>query len=185
MTGLDDLGEKMDQNNKEEIENSEETNVPEQGKADNLDEQTENLDEKLAAAQDKYLRLSAEFDNYRKRTLKERYELIKTAGEDVIKELLPVIDDFDRAMEAIAATENVTTLAEGVQLIQDKLLGILKQKGLTPIQTVGLAFDPEVCEAIASIPADQEMKGKVIEEIQKGYRLNEKIIRYPKVVVGE
>lgn len=147
----------------------------------NMDETTA----KLAEMQDKYLRLAAEFDNYRKRTLKEKYELIKTAGEDVIKDILPIIDDFDRALDAIKKSGNVEALAEGVNLIYEKLTGSLKTKGLTEIEAIGKEFDPEIYEAVAKCPAPEEMKGKILDVVQKGYKLNEKVIRFPKVVVGE
>ena len=142
------------------------------------------LTEELAQAKDKYLRLSAEFDNYRKRTLNEKYELIKAAGEDVIKSLLPVIDDFDRTFEAMATQADVKVLREGTELIYDKFLSVLKSKGLSAIDVTDKDFDPDIHEAVAKIPSDDK-KGKAIDVIQKGYSLNDKIIRYPKVVVGE
>ena len=142
------------------------------------------LTEELAQAKDKYLRLSAEFDNYRKRTLNEKYELIKNAGEDVIKSLLPVIDDFDRAFEAISKSADVEALIRGTELIYDKFLSVLKSKGLSLIDAANKDFDPDTHEAVAKTPSVAG-KGKVVDVLQKGYSLNDKIIRYPKVVVGE
>ncbi|MDR1056891.1 MAG: nucleotide exchange factor GrpE [Prevotellaceae bacterium] len=144
------------------------------------------MEEKVDELQDKYLRLSAEFDNYRKRTLKERYELIKTAGEDTIQGLLPVIDDFDRAIAAMNQSEDVSAVREGIMLIYDKLISYLKQKGLSEIETLGKEFDTNNSEAIAKLAVpEKDKKGKVIDVVQKGYMLNDKVIRYAKVVVGE
>ena len=152
------------------------------------DEKKEEIsaDEKMAEMQDKYLRLSAEFDNYRKRTLKERYELIKTAGEDIIQGLLPIMDDFDRAIAAMVQTDASAPVKEGITLIFDKMQNFLKQKGLIEIEAIGKEFDTDHFEAIAKVPVnEQNKKGKVIDVAQKGYMLNDKVIRYAKVVVGE
>ena len=149
------------------------------------DRQFAEISEKLAECEDKYLRLAAEFDNYRKRTLKERYDLIKTAGEEVIKELLPVIDDFDRALEALKASGESGALSEGVQLIYDKFFSALSRKGLVAMDVMNADFDAEIHEAVAKIPASDEQKGKILDVVQKGYSLNDKIIRHPKVVIGE
>jgi molecular chaperone GrpE len=143
------------------------------------------LTEKLAEIQDRYLRLSAEFDNYRKRTLKERYELIKTAGEDVLNDLLPVLDDFDRAMSVMSSSDSIDAILEGTSLIYNKFKSILENKGLTEINPVGAEFDPDIHEAIAKIKGTDEQVGKIVDVTQKGYSLNEKIIRHPKVVIGE
>ncbi|MDR2562929.1 MAG: nucleotide exchange factor GrpE [Prevotellaceae bacterium] len=143
------------------------------------------ISEKLADSEDKYLRLAAEFDNYRKRTLKEKYDLIKTAGEEIIGDLLPVIDDFDRALDAIKSSDDFEALSEGVKLIYDKLSSVLTRRGLTCVEVIDSDFDPEIHEAVAKTPASDEKKGKVVDVIQKGYSLNDKIIRHPKVIVGE
>jgi len=143
------------------------------------------LKQEVALANDKYLRLYAEFDNFRRRTIKERSELLQTAGLDVIVSLLPVLDDFDRALRHMDNAADVNAVKEGVVLIQSKLKNILGQKGLKDMQAIGTAFDPELHEAITNIPAPtDEQKGKVIDEVEKGYYLNDKVARHAKVVVG-
>ena len=141
------------------------------------------IEEKLAEAKDNYLRLVAEFDNYRKRMAKERLDLLLTAGSDIISGLLPVLDDFERALQALQAADSPD--AEGVKLIYDKLYSYLQSKGLQRIETPGATFDTDLHEAVAKAPAPTpDQKGKIIDEIQRGYTLNGKIIRYAKVVVG-
>jgi molecular chaperone GrpE len=143
------------------------------------------LKQEVALANDKYLRLYAEFDNFRRRTAKERQELLQTAGLDVITSLLPVLDDFDRAGRHLENTTDVNAVKEGITLIQQKLKNILGQKGLKEMQSIGTAFDPELHEAITNIPAPtDDQKGKVIDEVEKGYYLNDKVARHAKVVVG-
>ena len=143
-------------------------------------------EEKAAELNDKYLRLYSEFDNYRRRTQKERAELIKSAGKDILTDLLAVVDDFDRTMEAMDKTEDVKAFTEGVKLVQSKFLNVLEKQGMKHFETKGETFDPEVHEAITKIPApSEEMKGKVVDVIEKGYMLNDKVLRYAKVVVGE
>lgn len=145
----------------------------------------EKLKQELAELNDKHLRLYSEFENMRRRNAKERVELIQTAGKDVILALLPIIDDFERALKALEAEENKTQ-REGVELIHNKFLNILKQKGLAPMEAIGKDFDPEWHEAITKIPApEKKLKGKVVDVIEKGYTLQDKVIRYAKVVVGE
>lgn len=136
---------------------------------------------------DKYLRLYSEFDNYRKRTQKERIELIQTGGEDIFKVLLPIIDDFERAQKSMDEKADFAVLKEGVDLIYNKLISSLTSKGLQQMpSSVGEKFDSDIQEAITQIPAPSEdMKGKVIDEVEKGYLLKEKVIRYAKVVVGQ
>ncbi len=149
-------------------------------------DEKEDLQEKLEESWNKYVRLSAEFDNYRKRTLKEKSELLKMAGEDIIKSILPVIDDFERAIETMDNTGEVDALKEGVTLIYTKLLNVLESKGLKEIQAINEEFDTDYHEAVTKIPApDEKQKGKVVDVVQKGYTLNSKVIRYSKVVVGE
>jgi len=142
--------------------------------------------EKAKEWHDKYLRLYSEFDNYRKRTLKEKIELSKTASADLITDLLPILDDFERAIQAFTETNNTDkALKDGVILIYNKFLNILTQKGLEQMKTIGEPFDTDFHEAITSIPAPSpDLKGKVVDEIEKGYLLHEKVIRYAKVVVG-
>ena len=142
--------------------------------------------EKLAELQDKYIRLSAEFDNYRKRTLKEKMELTKSAGEDLLLSLLPVMDDFERGMQALDKANDITAVKDGMHIIHKKFKDFLDQKGVKEIEAVNKAFDVDYHEAITKIPAPtEEMKGKVVDVVEKGYCLNEKVIRYSKVVVGE
>jgi len=143
------------------------------------------LQAKVAELNDKLLRLYSEFDNYRKRTIKEKIEMSKTASEQLITDLLPVMDDFERAAKSLEATDNVDVLKEGVQLIFVKFRSILTSRGLQEIKTMGEPFDTDHQEAIAHIPAPaEELKNRVVDELQKGYMLNEKVIRFAKVVVG-
>lgn len=135
---------------------------------------------------DKYLRLYSEFDNYRKRTSKERLELFKTAGQDILTDLLPVLDDFDRAMQNMDSSDDAEAIQTGINLIYSKFKSILENKGLKHFKSIETEFDPEVHEAITKIPApNKKLKGKVVDEIEKGYMLNDKVIRFAKVVVGE
>jgi molecular chaperone GrpE len=137
-------------------------------------------------AQDKYIRLMAEFDNFRKRTLKERTELIKTAGEDILLNILPVVDDFERGLQVIDKSEDIASVKQGIHLIYNKFCEFLKQRGVKEIEAVRQDFDVDVHEAITKIPAPTEdLKGKVVDVVQKGYVLNEKVIRFAKVVIGE
>jgi molecular chaperone GrpE len=144
------------------------------------------LTRKLTEMQDKYIRLSAEFDNYRKRTLREKIELSKTGGESVIISLLPVVDDFERALNSMGDTDDCQAVKQGLELISIKLADFLKQNGVSEIEAVRQQFDPDMHEAVTSTAVeDESLKGRVIEVIRKGYNLHGKIIRYPKVVVGE
>jgi molecular chaperone GrpE len=146
----------------------------------------EDLTRKLTEMQDKYIRLSAEFDNYRKRTLREKIELSKTGGESVIMNILPVVDDFDRAIISMRDTEDCNAIKQGLELINVKLSAFLKQNGVSEIEAFHEQFDPEIHEAVTSIAVDDaSLKGRIIEVIRKGYALNGKVIRFPKVVVGE
>ena len=155
------------------------------GSNENNDNDKATLEAKVAELNDKYLRLYSEFDNFRKRTIREKQELSKTAGEDVFKSILPVIDDFERAMRSSENITDVAVLQEGVKLIYNKLKNSLQQKGLEQMDSIGKDFDPDVHEAITNIPAPTEdMKGKVVDEVEKGYMLNGKIIRFAKVIVG-
>jgi len=142
--------------------------------------------EKLADLNDKYLRLYSDFDNFRRRTIKEKADIIASASSGLMKELLPVIDDFERAILNNEQSEDLNGLKEGFKLIYNKTLNTLKTKGLEWIDSKGKAFDPEVHEAITNIPVeDEEMKGKVVDVIEKGYNLKGKPLRYAKVVVGQ
>ena len=154
-----------------------------------IEDSTETVKEKLeksvASEQDKFLRLFAEFENYKKRTSKERMDLFKTANQEVIVAMLPVVDDFERAMKELSKEED-SELYKGVSLIQNKFIGVLKNKGLEEVAaSAGDIFDSEIHDAITQIPApDKKMKGKIIDVIEKGFQLGDKIIRHPKVVVG-
>ena len=155
-------------------------------KTKELEENIEKLNEELSEMKDKYLRLYADFDNYRKRTNKERLELIQTASKDVILSVLPVIDDFERAIKVGDSDDSEEKLPEGVRLIYDKMVRLLGQKGLQAMETTGETFDSDIHEALTKVPVPSEdMKGKIIDTVEKGYKLGEKIIRYPKVVVGQ
>ena len=187
---------------KENIENKEEEVVSEVSTEENVEATTEEtvLEEKevveevdeltkateaLAGMKDKYLRLYSEFENFRKRTQKEKVAFFKTANEDLLLELIPIADDFERGMKANEATEEAIVIKEGVTLIYDKFSKLLTNKGLEPINATGEVFDTELHEAITQIPSPTEdMKGKVIDEVEKGYKLGEKVIRYSKVVIG-
>lgn len=148
--------------------------------------EAEDCEDLLAKERDRYLRLFAEFENYKKRTSRERIELFKTAGQDILSALLPVVDDFDRALADLATSADEQT-RKGVELIYNKLIGILKNKGLERIEVAANdAFDSELHDAITQIPAPTpEMSGKIIDVVQQGYKLGDKIIRFPRVVVAQ
>lgn len=151
-----------------------------------LQEEVEELKIQLQEQKDKFLRLYAEFDNFKRRTAKERLDLIRTAGQDIISELLPVLDDFDRAEKSLHDTQDFQTATEGFLLIREKLFKRLEAKGLKLMDSQGKDFDPDLHEAITEIPAPKDdLKGKVVDVIEKGYQLGDKIIRYAKVVVGK
>jgi molecular chaperone GrpE len=180
---------------KEDIENQEGLNeqhnengqavIPEVEEIEKLPTGVDLLKEELATANDKYVRLYAEFDNFRRRTIKEREEARKMEGKDLIVSLLPVLDDFERALRAMENASDVTSVKEGVTLVQHKLKNILSQKGLKEMASIGNTFDPDLQEAITNIPAPSEdLKGKVIDEMEKGYLLNDKVVRFAKVIVG-
>ena len=146
----------------------------------------EKLQREAAEWKDKYMRLFAEFDNFRKRSSKERIDLLSSASSDIIKELLPIIDDFDRAIKANEMVDDVAIAKEGFVLIHQKLYKRLEAKGLKPLEAIGKVFDTDFHEAITQIPAPTEdLKGKVVDEVEKGYTLNEKVIRFSKVVIGQ
>lgn len=148
--------------------------------------QLEEAQKQIADDKDKYLRLSAEFDNYRKRTMKEKAELILNGGEKTISSILPIVDDFERALQNMETATDVEAVRQGVELIYNKFMSTLAQNGVKVIETKGQALDTDFHEAVAVIPAPQEdLKGKIIDCVQTGYQLNEKVIRHAKVVVGE
>ena len=155
----------------------------------NSEADTENTTEKLEAEvqeqKDKYLRLFAEFDNYKRRTSRERIELMQTAGKDMAVALLEVADDMDRAEKQISSSDDITQVKEGVQLVFNKLRTALQQKGIVPMKSIETDFDVEKHEAVTEIEAGKKMAGKVVDEVQKGYYMNDKLIRFAKVVVGK
>lgn len=156
------------------------------GELDTVKQALEALQAKYDQLNDSYLRLMAEYDNYRKRTLKEKAELIKTGGESVLVNILSVVDDMERGIKATAESTDVDAVREGFELIHGKFLAFLKQQGVTVIETEGQPFDTDHHEAIATVPApDESLKGKVLDCVQKGYCLHDKVIRFAKVVVGD
>jgi molecular chaperone GrpE len=154
-------------------------------KKDKLTDRIEELEQELSESKDKFLRLFAEFDNFKKRTAKERIDFRATAGMDALQAFLPVMDDFDRAKKVAENEDNNEEFSEGVKLVYQKLKSVLTSKGIKVMESTGETFDPELHEAITEIPAPTEdMKGKIIDTIEQGYYLNGKIIRYARVVVG-
>ncbi|MDQ7949954.1 MAG: nucleotide exchange factor GrpE [Pedobacter sp.] len=179
--------EPMNEQNQAEqkIENTPEEELTAQSQATEELSAEEKLQQENAALNDKYLRLFAEFDNYKRRTQKERIELLQTAGKDVVVSLLPVLDDFERAIKATENATEISAIRDGIVLVQNKLKGILAQKGLKEMESIHTPFDTDIHEAITNIPApSDDLKGKVIDELEKGYTLNDKVIRFAKVVVG-
>lgn len=175
--------------NKEQVQEEEvkETASEEEEEKEAVEEKKEpTTEEKLAELQDRYLRLSAEYDNFRKRTLKEKIDLQKSANERLLETLLSVADDFDRALQVVDEAKEIEAVKEGLILISGKFNGFLTQQGVKEIEAVKKEFDTDLHEAITKIPApSKKLKGKVVEVIQKGYYLNEKVLRYAKVVIGE
>lgn len=162
--------------------------MADQTDAEPVDEAAEALAKAEAEAaewRDKYLRLQAEFDNYRKRTLKEKMSLVESGGENVIKALLPVVDDVDRALAAMEKSDDVEALRGGVRLISQKFNEVMRQQGVSEIEAAGKEFDVDVHEAVARFPIDGKNSGEIIDVVQKGYKLGDKVIRYAKVVVAE
>ena len=169
---------------KDTITETNENEVNEQPAAEEVSVE-DKLRAELAEANDKYLRLYAEFDNYKRRTTKERVELLQTAGKDVIVSLLSILDDFERATKSMETATDITAVKEGVTLVHNKLKNSLVQKGLKEMESKGNVFDADIHEAITNIPAPSEdLKGKVVDEVEKGYYLNDKVIRFAKVIVG-
>ncbi|SMC61346.1 nucleotide exchange factor GrpE [Cellulophaga tyrosinoxydans] len=183
MSDKNNIDEILDGNLNEEVQDKEQEQV-ENVEVEELSVEDQ-LKEDLAKEKDKFLRLFAEFENYKKRTSKERMDLFRTAGQEVIVALLPVSDDFDRALQELSKSED-KEMFKGVELIQNKFKQVLKAKGLEEVEAKpGDVFDADLHEAITQIPApDKKMKGKIIDVIEKGFKLGDKIIRHPKVVVG-
>ncbi|PRY52698.1 molecular chaperone GrpE [Arcticibacter pallidicorallinus] len=175
----------MEQN----VEQAEQPQAEQSAEAEAQEVEEVSAEEKLRAelkeANDKYLRLYAEFDNYKRRTNKERIELLQSAGKDVLLSLLPIADDFDRAIKYMNTSSDIEAVKEGIVLVSSKFKTTLTQKGVKEMESIGTSFDADLHEAITNIPAPSEdMKGKVIDEVEKGYFLNDKVIRFAKVVVG-
>lgn len=179
------------QNNENPIDNplqeqNDKQEKTEQDERDVLLKKTEELNKQLSELNDKYIRLLAEFDNYKKRTRKEKENLLKYAGEEVWKSILPIIDDFERAIKENQNTEDIEVVKKGFDIIFNKIKHIITQNKLTAIDCLHKEFNADIMEAVAKVPAPSEdMKGKVIEELEKAYQLDDKIIRYAKVIVGE
>ncbi|MDP2890457.1 MAG: nucleotide exchange factor GrpE [Bacteroidota bacterium] len=176
----------LNEQQEEPAQEKKETKKEKVHKHSKVEEQLEKTELELLELKDRHIRLQAEFDNYRKRTLKERMELLKTASESLLISILPVIDDFDRAMQTVNLEEKNSHIKEGVQLIYNKFQEFLKQNGVKEIEAKEQDFDTDLHEAITKIPAPtEELKGKIVDVVQKGYFLNDKVIRFSKVVIGE
>lgn len=155
-------------------------------KQETPEEKIKRLEEELDHEKKEYLFLMAEFDNYRKRTLKEKGDLIRNGGEKVLADLLPVIDDFERAIDAIDKTSDIDSLKEGVNLIYNKFVNYLEKQQVKPMESTGKDFDSDIHEAVTTFPAqDESQKGKIIDTVLKGYTINDKVLRHAKVVVGQ
>ena len=182
----DEMTEKKSAENIEAQENANAANPENNENEESEESELEKAQKKIEELNDKYLRQIAEFDNYRKRVMKEKADMIKYSGEKVITTLLPILDDMERAIQNMEKTEDVASVKEGVQLILDKFMKLLKQEGLSRIETEGKDFDTDFHEAIAMVPGQpEEMKGKIIDCVTPGYMLNDKVIRHAKVAVAQ
>ncbi|MDC1361960.1 nucleotide exchange factor GrpE [Crocinitomicaceae bacterium] len=174
----ENVSKKHEETVSEASENQSDTSIKE--------EEGQTSEDKYNDLNNRFLRLYAEFENFRKRTNKERLDIINNANADLLKDMIPVIDDFERAITNNEGSEDVIAIKEGFSLIYNKYKGILQTKGLKPMDSKGEVFDPEVHEAVANMPTeDKKLKGKIIDDVEKGYFLNEKVLRYAKVVVGQ
>ena len=188
----EDQNKMTDQKHSQEEEIKDEIEQVNESTLNGVDDLPENevnevdkLKDEVAMLNDKYIRMYAEFDNYKRRTTKERIDLLQTAGKDVIVSMLTVLDDFERAAKAMETATDVAPVKEGIELVHHKLKSLLNNKGLKEMESKGQVFDVELHEAITNIPAPTEdLKGKVVDEVEKGYYLNDKLIRFAKVVVG-
>ena len=160
---------------------------PEEGdELESLKNLLQERDNQLEKEKNEYLFLMAEFDNFKKRTVRERADLLKNAAEKVLKGILPIVNDFERGLDAIKDSSDAESVKQGMELIYNKLIKYLNQNGVKAIETTGQTFDPDVHEAIAMLPVDDEsMKGKIVDTVEKGYMLNDKVLRHPKVAVGQ
>lgn len=182
---LDDVQEAFDEQNSTEEEENDMINK-QLSDIDALNKQLQDAEEKLAKEKKEYLFLMAEFDNFRKRTVKEKSDIIKNAAENVLKGLLPIVDDFERGLEASAKIDDPASIRQGMELIYQKLVKFLAANGVKPIESNGKPFDAELHEAIAMVPVtDESQKGMVIDTPTKGYTINDKVLRHAKVAVGQ
>jgi molecular chaperone GrpE len=175
-----------DQDTLESVEPANDTMEANAGTADKVIPEVRALEEKLAEMQDKYIRLSAEFDNYRKRTLREKMEISRYAGEDLLLKIIPIMDDFDRALMHMENSSDESAMKAGIDLIYSKFGEFLKQNGIKEIPSLNSEFNVDLHEAVAKVPVDDDsLKGKVVDVVLKGYYLQDKVLRFSKVVVGE
>ena len=180
---INDTAEKQDNAKTKETKKKKKRTV---SKTKKLEARIEELEHELEASKDKYLRLQAEFDNYRRRTLQEKADLIKNAGESTLLEILPILDDFERAITANKDSDDLEAIKDGIKLIYNKLKTKLENQGIKEIDALHQDFNTDLHEAITKIPAPEEtLKGKIVDVIEKGYYLNDKVLRFSKVVVGE
>ena len=183
----------MSKKDKKELENEGmkdlkskgENEVPQEDTQESQGPSVEELQNRIAELEDKNLRMMAEFDNYRRRTNKEKLELMETAGERIFTEMLPLVDDFERAMDAMQKTDDIDAVREGIRLIQQKFISFLDKNDVHAIETEGVDFNTDEHEAVTTFAAGEDQKGKIIDCTQKGYKLGDKVIRFAKVVVGE
>ena len=171
----------MSKKDKKVLENE----VPQEDTQESQGPSVEELQNRIAELEDKNLRMMAEFDNYRRRTNKEKLELMETAGERIFTEMLPLVDDFERAMDAMQKTDDIDAVREGIRLIQQKFISFLDKNDVHAIETEGVDFNTDEHEAVTTFAAGEDQKGKIIDCTQKGYKLGDKVIRFAKVVVGE
>ena len=181
-----EVEEELNEEQVQEEVDQEDTNEGEDEMPEEEPKKEPTAEEKLAELQDRYLRLTAEYDNFRKRTLKEKIDLQRSANVNFLGALLPIADDFDRGLQSVAEAKDVEAVKEGLKLISGKFQGFLTQQGVKEIAAVKKVFDTDLHEAITKIPAPtKKLKGKVVDVVQKGYMLNDKVLRYAKVVIGE
>ena len=183
-----EAAELLNEETQNEVNESDESNEATEEQASQeptAEEQLAKAEERIAELEDKNLRMMAEFDNYRRRTNKEKLELMATAGERIFKEMLPLVDDFERAIAVMDKTNDIDAVREGIHLIQQKFIAFLDKQDVHAIETEGVDFNTDEHEAVTTFAAGEDKKGKVIDCTQKGYKLGEKVIRFAKVVVGE
>lgn len=171
----------MSKKDKKVLENE----TPQENTQESQGPSVEELQNRIAELEDKNLRMMAEFDNYRRRTNKEKLELMETAGERIFTEMLPLVDDFERAMDAMQKTDDIDAVREGIRLIQQKFISFLDKNDVHAIETEGVDFNTDEHEAVTTFAAGEDQKGKIIDCTQRGYKLGDKVIRFAKVVVGE